>query len=403
MIASGLFTGTLASQVDRNFLSEKLGQQTVLVEVGTDATAGLVSWRDLNDLLATRPFRSPQLRLSRNGTEVPVGSYTQAVGEGMQQRTVIKPDSLYACLREGASLILDYMHSVHPPVGAAVEDLVRYVHEPVQANLYVTWGTSQGFDAHWDDHDVFVVQVAGSKHWTVYGPSRPYPMKRDVARSNDCPGAVPWEGVVHEGEILHVPRGWWHEVRGAGDVSIHLTFGFARRTGIDWAESVVETLRHHELYRRDLPRFSPDHERGAHEHALRACLDQVLAGSSLEAYFSHRDELVPRRQRFSLPFPVHFQMPNERSTIEFTPLVDLELHQEGDVVTLTTARKKFRFSSLLIPLFHALNTHRTLRSDDLRRQSGLDSETYALALEVLVEQHLITIEDMTPLTRTSMA
>ena len=41
---------------------------------------------------------------------------------------------------------------------------------PVQANAYVTPPPSRGFSAHYDVHDVFVLQLAGRKHWTIHAP-----------------------------------------------------------------------------------------------------------------------------------------------------------------------------------------------------------------------------------------
>lgn len=270
-------------------------------------------------------------------------------------------------------------------MGAAAEDLVRFVREPVQVNLYVTWGTSQGFATHWDDHDVFVVQVMGSKHWRVHA----FPMKRDVTHDHTCPDTIVWDRVIDAGQVLHVPRGWWHGVRGAGDVSVHLTFGFARRTGIDWAEWIVEQLRHRELFRQELPRFAPAEATQAHEEALRAGLREVLASSSLDGYFAHRDELAPRRHRFCLPLAVDFRMPDEFTPVEFTPLFP-HISEDGDRVILSTARKRFVFAQILTPLLNALAQHRALPCADLRQVSGLDDKTFQLALELLIEQQLVT-------------
>ena len=36
----------------------------------------------------------------------------------------------------------------------------------MQINAYITPPENQGFAAHYDTHDVFVLQVSGSKRWT---------------------------------------------------------------------------------------------------------------------------------------------------------------------------------------------------------------------------------------------
>ena len=47
----------------------------------------------------------------------------------------------------------------------------------MQANSYYTPRRSQGFAVHHDTHDVFVLQVAGEKHWRVYDPLLELPLK----------------------------------------------------------------------------------------------------------------------------------------------------------------------------------------------------------------------------------
>jgi len=108
---------------------------------------------------------------------------------------------------------------------------------------------------HWDDHDVICVQLAGTKHWEVRGPSRPHPMYRDAERNLEPPGDVAWSGMLAAGDVMHVPRGWWHAATraGAGEgVSLHVTFGITRRTGVAWAGYLADVARGSELFRLDL-------------------------------------------------------------------------------------------------------------------------------------------------------
>ena len=44
-------------------------------------------------------------------------------------------------------------------------------------NVYLTPPSSQGFTAHYDAHDVFILQIAGSKHWRLYDAPLRLPME----------------------------------------------------------------------------------------------------------------------------------------------------------------------------------------------------------------------------------
>ena len=46
----------------------------------------------------------------------------------------------------------------------------------MQINAYITPPENQGFAAHYDTHDVFVLQVAGSKRWTIHAPVLEHPL-----------------------------------------------------------------------------------------------------------------------------------------------------------------------------------------------------------------------------------
>lgn len=386
------FTGTLAQRLGGDFRSEQLSRQVVLAEVGDAPTGALIDWGDVNDLLATRPVAAPQLRLFRDGEEVPVGTYARTADEGAPRRQTLRPEALYRELRGGASLILDAVDTLHPPVARAAEDLTRFVHEPVQVNLYAVWGDRQGFETHWDDHDVFVVQVAGTKRWTVHGPGLRHPLKRELTPDNQCPEGVVWEGTLEAGQVLHVPRGWWHGVRGTGDVSLHLTFGFARRTGLDWLAWVAEELREQECFRADLPRFAPPGERASHAEMLRTRLTEALERHDLEAFLERRDAAAPRRYRFCLPHAVEADGLDlsETTRVTFTPVVS-RLTRRNGTVRLATDRKRFTFADRMEPLLRTLAAEPETTCGRLREASGLDGETFRVALEVLVEQHLVVV------------
>ena len=49
-------------------------------------------------------------------------------------------------------------------------ELAAELGHPVQINAYITPPQNQGFAPHYDVHDVFVLQVAGRKRWTIHEP-----------------------------------------------------------------------------------------------------------------------------------------------------------------------------------------------------------------------------------------
>lgn len=397
MPSAQLFTESFLAQVGPDFAGERLGQDFVRASVGADSVRELLTWPALNEILSTHQLGAPRLRLFRDGAQVPVGRYTQRGGTegsgGSGGHEVLVPDALYRELREGASLVLDSVDQLHPPVAAAADDLMRLVKELVQVNLYLVWGDHQGFDTHWDDHDTVIVQLAGTKHWTVRGPGRPYPMKLDTDHDHRPPDGTIWEGTLAAGDIIHVPRGWWHAVRGTGDMSMHLTFGFTRRTGIDWARWVVEQLYVEELFRQDLPRFADERRRRAHEDELVRTLAKVIAGHRPSDFLAARDRRFPRRPEINLPWPVRYEPPAGTARVELTALLEPAVRVEDGAVAVTVAGKTFRFAAVLAPLLERLAAERSVPVTALRATAGLDEDQFDAALELLLRHHLVVVRE----------
>ena len=47
----------------------------------------------------------------------------------------------------------------------------------LNVNAYMTFGPGGAFAMHYDSHDVFVLQVHGSKHWFIYDQPEAAPIE----------------------------------------------------------------------------------------------------------------------------------------------------------------------------------------------------------------------------------
>lgn len=170
---------------------------------------------------------------------------------------MLDPAAVTDLLDAGVTLVLDGLETFDPILEVATRALRWWSGELVQTNAYLTTRSAGGFPLHWDDHDVLIVQLAGEKNWDVRGSTRPAPMYRDAVPNEEVSSQPVWQGVLRAGDVLHIPRGYWHQAtRAAHDdpVSLHLTFGITRRTGVDWLTWIADQARERELFRRDLTR-----------------------------------------------------------------------------------------------------------------------------------------------------
>ena len=112
--------------------------------------------------------------------------------------------------------------------------------QPFQANIYLTPPNAQGFMPHWDTHDVFVLQIHGSKAWTLYDTKIELPLPGQSFDDEKPPaGPVSAEFTLQAGDLLYCPRGLMHAAHSGPETSLHITFGLMGKT---WSDLLLEAM-----------------------------------------------------------------------------------------------------------------------------------------------------------------
>ena len=213
-------------------------------------------------LICTGRLNAADLQLFVDGGQIPKELYAMTpYGSGNRQRErdaeMVDDRKLVRFLRQGATLVVDAVHKSLRSVADLAHAFETALHSYAYVNLYASWRSTRGFGTHWDDHDVYVVQIRGEKLWQLYGPTRKYPMKVDTALDDSVPGVPVWKGNLTAGDVFYIPRGWWHDARvppaQQGTGSIHLTCQIRTLTGQDVLVWLGSKLAQHELFRRDVP------------------------------------------------------------------------------------------------------------------------------------------------------
>ncbi|XP_075765129.1 ribosomal oxygenase 2 isoform X2 [Pelodiscus sinensis] len=90
------------------------------------------------------------------------------------------------------------------------EKLECYFGSLVGSNVYITPPGSQGLPPHYDDVEVFILQLEGEKHWRLYKPTVPLAREYNV-ESEDHIGNPTHEFILKPGDLLYFPRGTIHQ------------------------------------------------------------------------------------------------------------------------------------------------------------------------------------------------
>ena len=143
---------------------------------------------------------------------------------------------------DGYTIVMDGVEQYARTIGTLARSLEVELNFPAQVNTYITPAQSSGLVPHYDDHDVLILQIQGSKTWHLYVGADLSP--REIQRDTDKAvvlESLPAPSDVHleAGDVLYVPRGRVHAAETHSEPSIHLTVGIHAPTVLMLAISAV--------------------------------------------------------------------------------------------------------------------------------------------------------------------
>jgi ribosomal protein L16 Arg81 hydroxylase len=296
-------------------------------------------------------------------------------------------------MRGGHTLILDGMQNFDPKLTELCRTLSQETGHKFQTNIYLTPPSGKGFTPHWDNHDVFVLQVLGSKHWKVEKERRAFPQRDGIIEDE----GREFRGEVHEftlrqGDMVYIPRGFVHAAECGAESSMHITLGVYPTTWSDFLGAVMQwAVVREEGLRHALP-FG--YMKGGDEgmvkrmaHELRELTDPAFLGQVLERF---REECV-KKAALDISGQVEAFFDSKPLGLDdrfgVRPALFYTLRRGDDTVTLNVGTRTITFpgffaEALEFALTRPLYTIRELPGD-------LDDEEKIIFLERLMQEAVI--------------
>jgi ribosomal protein L16 Arg81 hydroxylase len=323
----------------------------------------------VDELTATRGLRTPFARMASDGAVLAPSLFTASGGYGAEIGDQLDSERVLEQFAGGATLVLQGLHRTWAPLARFTRQLIADLGHPAQVNAYITPASSRGFDPHYDTHDVFVIQIAGAKHWTIHEPVHRHPLAdqpwsdhRDAvaerARHNPAIDAV-----FEPGDVLYLPRGWIHSAVALGGTSIHLTIGVRAATRADVLERLLSRAGEDARLRAPLP-LGVDYTDPA---SLTADLTATVAAARELLDGAHDDAaiLTALRSRFDAavrPAPVR-PLATVALMSELTPDTAVgwrdglaaQIEVTGERVHVAMPRKTVSLPAEAAPAVHALH------------------------------------------------
>ena len=247
----------------RQFLDEHFDKRHYVEKGAFEDVDMLFSWAALNDLFnRSALWEEGTIELALDGQVIPAGQYCRS-GVGRQGGKVMRPDQnrVNHFLRQGATLVLDFLHGIDPAIQDVALCLERLTGAPTSCNAYCSWKEVRGYESHFDVMDVFAIQIEGEKLWNIYSGRAPNPAFMpgvspadfSVEQHRQMRGEIVEQVLMKPGDVLYIPRGLYHDALAREGDSLHLSFGATHDMGATAFTMLARDIQPEDAFRRALP------------------------------------------------------------------------------------------------------------------------------------------------------
>ncbi|WP_140628334.1 JmjC domain-containing protein [Methylibium rhizosphaerae] len=199
---------------------------------------------------------------------------------------------IFEGLADGYTAIFNKLNLCNADVARLCQEINRAY--PDGARTFVTAFLSPSsqhcFGYHYDEVDVFLVQVHGVKSWSVARPSTPFPiegMYKPPVDQDQCAREY-LRTDLSPGDVLYIPRGHIHRGLPGQAGSLHLSAGVHVPT---IADGIVQAVRKASLLQEALRLPATAGER---DELIRQALETLEANSGLDADLAEKRIYLPR-------------------------------------------------------------------------------------------------------------
>jgi hypothetical protein len=295
----------------------------------------------------------------------------------------------------GKTLLITGMQQRWPALAILGRNLEADLGCRVHTNLYLTPPAAQGFDAHYDSHEVFVLQIDGDKHWRLYGAARDLPLPNDRgAVPRDRLGTPTQEVFLQAGDLLYLPRGHVHEAFTSDRASLHLTVGVNVSRWLDLLQQALADAAAQDVrFRQSLPLgllcgdTCPPALKDKFRELLRLLADSAdlerALGTMADSFLASLPALPADYFAGDPAEPIH-----RDTLLERAPGVLCRVVREGDKAILHAPGARIDGPLSIAPALHHIARTPRFTPGTL---PGLTTDTQLALVRRLLREHLLTI------------
>ncbi len=187
--------------------------------------------------------REPSAVRLMRGNDKKSGSDSYRLVDGSLDLVAIRND-----FADGFTIVVDGVERYVRSIASLAHSIEVELNFPIQVNAYITPPGSRGLVPHYDDHDVLILQIQGSKIWHLHNgvdiPPHGLQLRDKAVPTDGLP--LPTDLRLEVGDVLYLPRGLVHAADTDAEPSIHLTVGIHAPTALTLAIGALYSRSFHD-------------------------------------------------------------------------------------------------------------------------------------------------------------
>lgn len=196
----------------------------------------LLTIANIDQVLDLHRPKGSSLRVVKNQEPLNATKYENKDGS-------LNLNQLYAAYSDGYTIVINEIDRFWKPIKTLCQNVRHLLNHKTKGNMYLTPKNQKALLPHYDTHDVFVIQVAGKKHWKIYDDQYKTPLVdsfQPIFQREQLQNLK--EITLNAGDMMYIPRGVPHEAYTTNDSSLHLTIGVYPTQWLDLISKSLQNL-----------------------------------------------------------------------------------------------------------------------------------------------------------------
>ena len=273
-VTSSTFRRIFAPMTEEEFLVSLEARRLFIHRAeAADRYESLLSWERLLGILASGQLPRDKLTFTQKRKTVSPLLYSDHGKPSVARMELL--------MKHGASVVARALAGQVPVLGELTAYLASLTRERVSVGAIVTTGSGGALAPHFDNKDIVVLQVEGSKRWKIWEAHVVNPVMGMAAHTPPPDGQpLVFDDELHPGDLLFLPAGSWHCCENGPGRSMHLGIFLEPLTAVHAVHALADRLQQDEVFRQPFARSRIT--RSQAEAALKDRLHRLVDDLSLE-------------------------------------------------------------------------------------------------------------------------